>query len=443
MKNKQKRRDFIRTGMVAGAGLSFGFSAKSYASIIGANDRVNFAVAGLNSRGNAHVSAVLAMGDTARLVALCDVDSRVFEKVNENFKDRLDRKVKTYEDVRVLLEDTSIDALTVAAPDHWHTPMAIMAMNAGKHVFLEKPCCHNPQEGEWLVQAEQKTKRKLQIGNQQRSAPTSQEIVKEIHNGVIGQAHSAKAWYANTREGIGKGKEAPVPSWLNWELWQGPAPRTPYRDNVVHYNWHWFWRWGTGEINNNGLHEMDICRWALKVDIPDLVVSSGGRYHFDDDWEFYDTQVASFQFGDKMITWEGRSCNGLPVHNRSRGAAIYGDEGSVIIDRNGYELYDAKGALIKEVKEVDQNAISSQDLLGMGGLDNYHMLNFIQAIQKDEPLNSPAGEGIKTNLMCHLGNMSQKWQSELEIDSSTGEPKHQEAMKMWSRDYQEGWKPAV
>ena len=440
---KSNRRTFIRNSALAGAGM-YAFSARSYGNIIGSNERVNLAVAGLNGRGKAHISAARNLDSKAKVIALCDVDNRVFAKVQKEYGDFLDKKVATFEDIREVLDHKDVDALTVATPDHWHAPMGIMGMQAGKHVFLEKPCCHNPREGELLMEVQQQTGKKLQIGNQQRSSITSNKIIDEIRDGAIGTPIYAKAWYANTRDGIGVGKEVEVPDWLNWELWQGPAPRKAYKDNVVHYNWHWFWNWGTGEINNNGLHELDVCRWALGVDIPSQVTSSGGRYHFNDDWEFYDTQVASFHFdGGKMITWEGRSCNRFPFNNRGRGATIHGDNGSVLLDRAGYELYDKSGKLVREEAEKGANATSSQDTLGIGGLDNLHMLNFIQAIQQDEPLNSPIEEGVKSTLLCHLGNMSQKTGKTLNVDTKSGKPSDKEAMKLWSRSYQEGWEPKV
>ena len=444
MDTQLNRRKFVKKGLWAGAGLAVGLSAKSYGNILGANDRIHLAVAGLNSRGHAHVSAAQSFASKTRVLALCDVDNRVFKKVHDRYQDYLGSKVETYADVRILLENKDIDALTIATPDHWHAPMAIMAMNAGKHVFLEKPCCYNPQEGEWLMDVQRKTKMKLQVGNQQRSASTSMEMVDKIKEGVIGEVRYGKAWYANTRGSIGVGKEQAVPDWLDWELWQGPAPRKPYKDNLVHYNWHWFWHWGTGEINNNGLHELDICRWALGVDIPNEVTSSGGRFHFDDDWEFYDTQIASFTFSDqKMITWEGRSCNGHPFNKRSRGASIHGDNGSIVVDRNGYEIYDQKGKLIAEAREKETNAGGAQDLVGIGGLDNYHMLNFIEAIQKDQALNSPIDEAHKSNLLCHLGNMAQAKGGSLKIDEKTGQPLDDQAMSLWSREYEPGWEPVV
>jgi predicted dehydrogenase len=251
-----------------------------------------------------------------------------------------------------------------------------------------------------------------------------------------------KAWYVNTRTGIGHGLKAPVPEWLDWELWQGPAPRRPYRDNVVHYNWHWFWHWGTGEINNNGLHEIDICRWALDVGLPNRVSSSGGRYHYDDDWEFYDTQIASFEYDDAMISWEGRSCNGFGFFDRGRGATIHGTDGTALIDRNGYTLYDNAGALIKQLNE--RAPTTTTDIVGGGAVDTYHIDNFLRAIRDGDALHSPIDEGVSSTLLCHLGNISQALGRVLEVDTRTGRViDDRAATKMWDRDYAPGWKPSV
>ncbi len=439
---KETRRSFIKKSMAGAAGLAIPFTASSYARILGANERINMAVAGLNGRGRAHLSAARNFKKQMQVVGLCDVDSRTFAKVFKGFSDFVSKDAKTYADIRKLLENQDVDVLTVATPDHWHAPMGIMGMQAGKHVFLEKPCSHNPREGEWLIEVQKKTGKVLQIGNQQRSSPTSQSVIRDIREGIIGEPYYAKAWYANTRGPIGVGKKAAAPDWLDWELWQGPAPRTEFKDNYVHYNWHWFWRWGTGEISNNGLHEMDICRWALGVDLPNEVSSSGGRYSFDDDWEFYDSQIASFQFeGGKMLHWEGRSCNGLQFYDRGRGSSIHGTLGSVILDRNGYEVYDKSNKLIK--KENERAASATLDTVGVGGLDNYHMLNFIKAIKEGEKLNSPIEEAHKSTLLCHLGNMAQKFGRTLKVDTKTGKPKDEEAMSLWSREYAKGWKPTV
>lgn len=444
MKNKIKdsnnsRRKFIKQSVLGATAL--GFSASSYARIIGANERVNFAVIGVNGRGKAHIMAVNPLKN-ASVSAFCDVDRRTFAKAQELLGEG-NPKAKEYKDFRKVLDDKNVDAISIATPEHWHAPMGIMAMQAGKDVYGEKPCSFNAEEGEWLVKVQKETDRIFQMGNQQRSAPTSHEAMEDIKAGIIGKAYKGKAWYSNTRGPIGIGKKAAVPEWLDWELWQGPAPRTDFKDNYVHYNWHWFWRWGTGEINNNALHELDICRWALGVDYPTRVSSTGGRFHYDDDWEFWDTQNASFEYGDdKLITWEGMSCNGMRRHDRGRGATIHGTEGTILLDRNNYIVYDLKNNMIKHVKERTQSATTNT--LGAGGLDVYHMNNFVEAIRKGVKLYSPIEEAHKSNLMCHLGNIAQKKKRSLTIDPKNGRILNDaDAMKMWGREYEDGWKPTV
>lgn len=436
------RRNFIKKSAVGAAGLSFAFSAKSYANILGANDRMNFAAVGVHGRGKALIQAVAALENTS-LTAICDVDSREFEKTGMMVENLFNKKAKTYKDIRKMLEQKDIDAILIATPEHWHAPMALMGVQAGKHVYVEKPCSHNPAEGEMLVAAQKKYGKVIQMGNQQRSSPISIQAMKDISDGLIGDVYYGKAWYANTRGSIGQGKETAVPDWLDWELWQGPAPREKYKDNYVHYNWHWFWNWGTGEINNNGTHEIDICRWALGVDFPKSVVSSGGRYHYNDDWQFYDTQVVNYEFeGDKMITWEGRSCNGLMHHERGRGATLHGTKGTILLDRNNYIAYDKDNNILKEVEEAGQSATT--DTVGAGFLDTLHMQNFAGAIKIGDEQNSPIQEGHITNLLCHLGNYSQKLGRKLTLDTSNGHILNdQEAMKYWSREYQPGWEMKI
>jgi len=303
------RREFLDKVAAGTAGLAVTASAKSYARILGSNDRLNFAVIGLNGRGYAHLSSLKANKAAARISRVCDVDSNTLKKFADATTQEMAESPAADQDFRVILQQKDVDAITIATPDHWHTPMAIAALQAGKHVYVEKPCSHNPAEGVLLVEAQKKYGKLVQMGNQQRSSVYTAEIIEKIHGGLIGRAYYAKAWYSNTRKSIGVGKETAVPPQLDWDLWQGPAPRQPYKDNVQPYNWHWFKIYGTGETLNNGTHEVDVCRWALGADFPDRVTSSGGRYHFKDDWQFYDTLVTSFTYQDKMISWEGKCCN--------------------------------------------------------------------------------------------------------------------------------------
>jgi predicted dehydrogenase len=441
---RESRRSFIRKAAAAGTSASLALSgAASYARVMGANDRINLAFAGVHSRGKVLFESAHAVArDRIGIHTLCDVDSRVLASESEAVLALTGSSPFLERDFRRTLENRDVDAVMIATPDHTHAPFAILALDAGKHVYVEKPCSHNPREGELLAEAARKHKRLVQMGNQQRSAPTSIEAIADIRAGAIGKPYQGKAWYANTRPGIGHGLKAAVPEWLDWELWQGPAPRRPYRDNLVHYNWHWFLHWGTGEINNNGLHEIDICRWALDVGLPNRVSSSGGRYQFDDDWEFYDTQIASFEYGDAMISWEGRSCNGFGFFDRGRGATIHGTDGTALIDRNGYILYDNAGALIKQVNERAPS--TTIDIVGGGALDTYHIDNFLRAIRDGDSLNSPVDEGVSSTLLCHLGNISQALGRALEVDPRTGRViDDREATAMWGREYEPGWKPAV
>ena len=444
MGNKTTRRDFIRKSALGAAGLGLSvnaMSAKSYNQILGANDRIRFGVAGLNGRGKALTRAILSCENT-QINSICDVDSRILDSYPGKIKEFSGHMPKTFVDFRAMVASDMIDAVAIATPDHWHAPMAIMGLQNGKQVYIEKPCCHNPAEGEMLIEATRKYGLNVQMGNQQRSAPTSIQAIKDIRNGIIGHVYYGKAWYANNRGPIGKGKKTAVPEWLDWELFQGPAPREDFRDNIVHYNWHWFWNWGTGEINNNGTHELDICRWALGVEYPTKVTSSGGRYQFQDDWQFYDTQVASFEFeGGKMITWEGKSCNGYQFFERGRGVTIHGTEGTIMLDRNAYQVFDKGGTLVKMIKERKESATTNT--VGRGGLDDYHMANFCDGIRKSVTLNAEIEGGYKSNLLAHLGNMAQE-HGQLNIDSSNGHViGNDKASAMWSRDYEEGWAPKV
>ena len=324
-------------------GLLVGGIAAFAAGRRGPNDRIVVGVMGVRSRGK-FLSQVFSRIPDTEVAYIADVDLEMIDPAVAAVKENQDRAPEGIQDFRRMLDDPAVDAIVMATPDHWHAPATVMALDAGKHVYVEKPCGHNPAEGEMLIAAQRKHNLVVQMGNQQRSSKLSIQAIKDIHDGLIGRPYLGRSWYSNTRGPIGNGKVVPVPEGLDYDLWQGPAPRTPYRDNIIHYNWHWFWRWGTGESCNNATHEVDICRWALQADYPIRVVSSGGRYHYDDDWEFWDTQTIGWDFpGEKTITWEGRSCNGYDLENRGRGASIHGTEGTVVIDRNGYAVYDLGG----------------------------------------------------------------------------------------------------
>jgi predicted dehydrogenase len=345
-------------------------------------------------------------------------------------------------DFRRALEVKDVDVITISAPEHWQAHMAIMGLQAGKHVYVEKPGSHNPAEGSLVVRARQKYGRLVQLGNQQRSSPHTREAIRRIHEGLIGRPYFGKAWYSNTRTAIGSGNTVPVPAHLDWDLWQGPAPRRPYKDNIHPYNWHWFWHWGTGETLNNGTHEVDICRWALQAGYPSAVSATGGRYHFRDDWEFYDTLVTSFDYGDRMITWEGLSCQGKQYYGRGRGATIHGTTGTVLIDRDGYEVYDLNDRKIEE-HHVGKGS-TTKDLLSMDDMTDRHFANLLAAIRDGEPLHSPIEECNPSVTILQLSNIAWKARQVLELDPESGAiVNNPEAAKYQGREYEPGWEPKV
>jgi predicted dehydrogenase len=445
----KSRRSFLQKASASTIAISFGgilpgFSAKSYAKIHGANEKIAVAAMGVNSRGLA-VAQNFASQTNCEVLHICDVDSRAAKICIDEVSKIQKQKPKDTPDFRKALEDKDVDVLIVTAPDHWHAPAGLLACAAGKHVYLEKPCSHNPKEGEMLVQSAKKYNRVMQMGNQRRSWPNVAQAIKELHAGVIGRPYYAKTWYTNNRSSIGIGKKVTVPSWLNFDLWQGPAPRMPFQDNLIHYNWHWFWHWGTGEALNNGTHMVDLARWGLGVEFPSKVNSSGGRYRYQDDWETPDTQLISMEFANKsLITWEGRSCNGKLDEENSVGVLFYAENGSMLIGSgNAYKIFDLKNKLIKEVKndfEIDPRNLQNPSQQ----LDALHIQNLFDGIRKGTPLISNIDGGYKSTLLMQLGNIAQRTGRTLNIDSNNGHIINDDnAMKYWSRSYEPGWEPKV
>ena len=439
------RRDFIRqatVGTVAATvgGILPGFSAKSYASIIGANEKIRVGVIGVNSRGSA-LAVNFAKQEGCEVTYICDVDSQAIEACIEAVKKVPGNSPKGEKDIRKLLEKKDIDAVAIATPDHWHAPAALLALKAGKHVYLEKPCSYAPAEGELLTLAAEKYKKAIQMGNQRRSWPNVQEGIKLLKEGVVGNVHFGKAWYTNNRKPIGIGKETAVPEGLDWDLWQGPAPRRAYKDNIVHYNWHWFWHWGTGEALNNGTHMVDLLRWGMDLDYPTHVDSSGGRYFASDDWETPDTQIINLEFGGKkFMTWEGRSCNGRAVEGSAVGCEFYGDKGSLqILGGDEYIIYGLDNKVVKEQKS--KIAIDPRNLMNPAEqLDAFHLQNFFDNIRKGTALYSDIDSGHKSTLLVQLGNIAQRIGHSLKINPQNGHIiQDTKAQQLWGRAYEPGW----
>ncbi|RDE07328.1 Gfo/Idh/MocA family protein [Sphingomonas aracearum] len=430
-----------RRTMVKGAGATFGvaITAQSYARIRGANERLNVAIVGVNGRGQAHLSAFSKLPGV-QVTHFVDVDSAILAKRAGEAAVKGLPPVETERDYRRLFDKRQVDVVTVATPDFSHARIAIDAMHSGHHVYCEKPIGIAPAEGEAMIAAQRRTGRKLQVGNQQRSSAETRQLAGLIQAGEIGDVYEAQTWYANNRPSIGRGHEAAPPATLDWDLWQGPRPRGPYRTNLVPYNWHWHWRYGTGEICNNAMHELDVARWMMGLSYPTSVQARGARnFYKGDDWEMYDTLAVDLNYADgRTIRWNGQSCNRMLTHGRDRGVLLLGTRGSAVVDRNGFELFGLDGKRTREVKAAAQSATTNT--VGEGALDVYHAGNLVDVIRGTAAaLNSPIAEGHVSTTLCHLGNMAYRTNSVLRIDPATGRPSSAEAMELWSVAYQPGW----
>jgi predicted dehydrogenase len=423
MRTTPTRRQFLGTAAATGLALgAAGYLNHAY----GANEKIVLGVMGLNGRGSG-LAQGFAQLSGARVAYVCDVDSRAIAKGAKAVIDAKQSEPARVGDFRKILDDKAVDALVIAAPNHWHGPATILACAAGKHVYVEKPCSHNPLEGELMVEAARKHKRVVQMGNQRRSWDKIIEAMQQLREGVIGKVYYSRSGYTNTRPSIGTGKSAAVPSWLDYDLWQGPAPRRAFRDNVIHYNWHWFWHWGNGELGNNGVHYIDLSRWGLGVTYPTRVTSGGGRYQWEDDQQTPDTHVVTFEFpGGKLISWECRSCNGYKME----GPSFHGDKGSLVLSEGGYTVYDLKG---KEVKKET----------GKSG-DAPHLQNFLDCVRSGQRPNSDIEDGHRSTLLCHLGNLAQRVGRTLSCDPKNGHiVGDRDATALWGREYEKGWEPKV
>jgi predicted dehydrogenase len=402
------------------------------------SQKVTVGIMGLN-RGM-QVIAALGKQPGVAIKYVCDVDSQRADAAKARMERSGPQRPQAITDFRRILDDREVDALFCEAPNHWHGPATILGCAAGKHVYVEKPCCHNPWEGEQMVAAARKHQRLVQMGVQRRSTPGTIEAVAKLHGGIIGNVYCARSWYNNNRASVGTGKPAAPPSALDYDLWQGPAPRLPYVDNRIHYNWHWFWHWGNGELGNNGVHSLDVCRWGLKATFPASVISSGGRYRYHDDQETPDTHVASFEFPDgKQVTWQGLSCN---KHADSPAfVSFYGEKGALSLGEFGdYKVYGADDRLIEE--RPDDSGGKNPWL----AIDTFHTTNFIAAIRSGDPasLSAPIEEGHRSTLLCHLGNIAYRTQRTLKCNPESGHVQGDpSAMAFWQREYESGWKPVV
>jgi predicted dehydrogenase len=422
------RREFVATSALT-------LTAASYARTPGANDRVRLAVMGARIRGKQLIPVFLKQPNV-EVTHVIDPDENLHPDALKLVKDQ-SPPPKGEKDVRKVLEDQSVTALVVAAPDHWHALATVWACQAGKHVYCEKPLSHNLIEGRRMVQAARKHRKVVQVGTQRRSAADVLAAREYVQTGKLGKVAFARAWIAGSRPNIGKARPEPVPKGVDYSLWLGPAAEGPFTKNRFHYNWHWFWDLGTGELGNNGIHGLDVARFVLGLDAPTRVSCAGGKHYYDDDQQTPDTQIATFDFpagpggaAGCTLVWEHRVWEKAGPEGQSFGVVLHGDKGTLIFTGKGWEVRGGDGASQKP----------GPDMMGT------HARNFLDCIREEgKALNADVEEGHKSTRLCHLGNIAYRVGRTLRFDAATETIKDDpEANKLLGREYRKGFElPAV
>lgn len=415
------RRDFL--GAAAAAGVA--------RRAVAANDQVNIGIIGIRGQGRGLAGRFASLADV-NILYLCDVDERVYERAARAVEEKKGKRPPLASDMRRLFDDKSLDAVVLATPDHWHAPATLLACEAGKDVYVEKPASHNLREGRWMVKAARKHKRIVQLGTQSRSRGSTRRAIEFIHSGKIGRVLMAKAWDVQLRENIGHKNDSPAPKEVDYETWVGPAPFLPFNENRFHYKWHWNWNFGTGDAGNDGVHQIDMARWALGVDLPSEVTGMGRKVFFDDDQQTPDTMNITFNYPDRALIFEMRIWNPYGMEGQENGVAVYGSTGMVHIGRWnrrwGWKVYDDKGEL------VQNNAVNEDDS------DGDHQRNFIDCIKSRQPPNAEIEIGHTSSSLCHLANIVAKTGRILKFDGkSESIPGDAAADNLLGREYRKHW----
>jgi predicted dehydrogenase len=419
-----QRRDFIKKSLIGSAGIAIGgmgFSAKSYGSILGANERINVAVIGIRGRGVSHIDAWCNLKDShnVRLKTLCDTDEQFFDPRSKTVLDKTGIKPSTEWDMRKVLDDKEIDIVSFATPNHWHALGTIWACQAGKHVYVEKPASHNIWEGRKMIEASRKYNKRIQVGFQNRSIPNVMEAMKFLHSGGIGDVYMARGLCIKPRDSFGIAKDSTPPASLHYDRWLGPAPYRPYNEKRGHYNWHWFWDTGNGDTGNQGPHQFDVARWGLnKNEHPVSVFSSGGIYGIDRtqcEQETPNTQLTIAKYKDgKILEFEtrGRYSNSESGLGIKIGNIFYGSEGYLEIDGGTWKAYRTKETEPFAGSKV-ANINASETLTGSSNTE--HFVNFLDAIKsnKNEDLHCDILDGHYSSAVPFMANISYRLGREL------------------------------
>jgi predicted dehydrogenase len=433
--NSQDRRTFLKqTGLgIAGAWAMSVPLASARAA--GANERIVTALIGCGGRGSSIMDNFDA-DDGCEMAYVCDPDSNRAHRAAEAIAKTGQKAPQAVTDLRQVLDDKSVNAVIVATPDHWHAPAAILACNAGKHVYVEKPCSHNLREGRLLVEAARRNDTVVQHGTQSRSSQLIADAVQMLREGLIGDVLVAKAWNVQRRNNIGHAQPSNPPEGFDYETWVGPAAFLPYQENRVHYNWHWWYNFGTGDMGNDGAHELDYARWGLGVEThPTLISGLGGKYYFDDDQQFPDTQQVAFEYpGDgsfgkkRMLIWEMRIWSNNDPYNVDNGTEFYGTKGRMLLTKRGKVEVFGDGVKKIEAKLQGQPA----ELLN-------HNVDFLDAIRNGRKPNADIEIGHLSSSLAHLGNISTRVGRTLQFDPEREQIiDDEEANRRLTREYRNG-----
>ncbi len=396
------RRGFLGAAGAVAVGLT------TRAGALPPSERVRLAVIGVRGRGRGLASGFAGRPD-AEVATLCDVDARELGPVVAEVESRQGRPPATASDLRRVLDDPKIDAVVIATPDHWHALATVWACQAGKHVYVEKPASHNVAEGRTMVEAARKHDRVVQVGTQSRSAPGYVELIAFLRSGGIGRVHMAKAWNSQRRGSIGRKADGTIPSGVDYDLWLGPAPDRPFNENRFHSTWHWNWDYGTGDMGNDGVHDLDVARWGLGVDWPSSIAAVGGRLAYgDDDAQVPDTQVVGFQFpgAGAVLAYEQRLWSPYVQEGFENGVAFYGTGGYVLAGRAGWRHYGERNALVAEHMRPFS--------------DEPHRDDFLAAIRDGRRPNADIEDGHRSAALAHLGNIAVRVGRRLAFDGATG-----------------------
>ena len=393
------------------------------------SDTVRVGMIGMGGRGTAIMTSELTKVPNAKLTHLCDVDQSRLEKAQAAAAKAGYGAVRGSADLRRLLEDKEVDAVIIATPDHWHAPATILACAAGKDVYVEKPVSHNLREGRLMVEAARKHRRVVQAGMQSRSRPSTIKAIGIAHSPLLGKVLMAKAWNAQHRADIGQKTNGAVPPGVDYDTWVGPAEMVPFNENRFHYKWHWHWSFGTGDMGNDGAHQIDQARWALRADLPKRVSGAGGKYFFQDDQQTPDTMNLTFDYGDKALQWEMRIWHDYGLEGIDNGVAVYGTEGFLHIGRWnrkwGYRVFDKAGKLVEEYQD---------------GLPDTHMQNFIDCVKSRQRPNCDIEIGHLSSAHCHLGNIVHRTGRNVAFQAGNESiPGDAEANALLRRKYRNHW----